>query len=128
MTRTLLLMVALGLTLFLPITVEILGDLDWGPVVGGYLAVVYTSFVQALVMIAALLLLTFMSLQKVGGMTALVAMGLTFIAFEGYDLIATVAEEIPEAYKDVADVVDVVHGAGIGKKVVRLKPLGVLKG
>ena len=30
--------VALGLTLFLPITVEILGDLDWGPVFGGYLA------------------------------------------------------------------------------------------
>ncbi len=40
--------------------------------VGGYLAVVYTSFVQALVMITALLFLTFMSLQKVGGMTALV--------------------------------------------------------
>jgi ABC-2 type transport system permease protein len=30
--------VALGLTLFLPITVAILGNLDWGPVVGGYLA------------------------------------------------------------------------------------------
>jgi ABC-2 type transport system permease protein len=29
---------ALALTLFLPITVEILGNLDWGPVVGGYLA------------------------------------------------------------------------------------------
>jgi ABC-2 type transport system permease protein len=29
---------ALGLTLFLPITVSILGDLDWGPVVGGYVA------------------------------------------------------------------------------------------
>jgi ABC-2 type transport system permease protein len=29
---------ALALTLFLPITVSILGDLDWGPVVGGYLA------------------------------------------------------------------------------------------
>jgi ABC-2 type transport system permease protein len=29
---------ALGLTLFLPITVSILGPLDWGPVVGGYLA------------------------------------------------------------------------------------------
>jgi ABC-2 type transport system permease protein len=29
---------ALALTLFLPITVQILGDLDWGPVVGGYLA------------------------------------------------------------------------------------------
>jgi tRNA-splicing ligase RtcB len=41
---------------------------------------------------------------------------------------ATVAEEIPEAYKDVADVVSVVDQAGIGRKVVRLKPLGVLKG
>ena len=41
---------------------------------------------------------------------------------------ATVAEEIPEAYKDVVEVVDVVHGAGIGRKVARLRPLGVLKG
>ncbi len=41
---------------------------------------------------------------------------------------ATVAEELPEAYKDVADVVDVVDRAGIGRKVVRLRPLGVLKG
>jgi len=40
----------------------------------------------------------------------------------------TVAEEIPEAYKDVASVVDVVDRAGIGRKVVRLRPLGVLKG
>jgi len=40
----------------------------------------------------------------------------------------TVAEEVPEAYKDVADVVRVVDGAGIGRKVVRLRPLGVLKG
>jgi ABC-2 type transport system permease protein len=30
--------VALGLTIFLPITVEMLGNLDWGPVFGGYLA------------------------------------------------------------------------------------------
>ncbi len=30
--------VALGLTLFLPITVASLGNLDWGPVIGGYLA------------------------------------------------------------------------------------------
>ena len=29
--------VALSLTLFIPITVDILGDLDWGPVIGGYL-------------------------------------------------------------------------------------------
>lgn len=41
---------------------------------------------------------------------------------------ATVAEEIPEAYKDVAEVVEVVDRAGIARKVVRLKPLGVLKG
>jgi len=41
---------------------------------------------------------------------------------------ATVAEEIPEAYKDVAEVVDVVDAAGIGRKVCRLRPLGVLKG
>ena len=32
--------VALALTLFLPITVSILGNLDWGPVIGGYLAAV----------------------------------------------------------------------------------------
>jgi tRNA-splicing ligase RtcB len=41
---------------------------------------------------------------------------------------ATVAEEIPEAYKDVANVVDVVHGAGIAKKLAKLRPLGVIKG
>jgi len=37
-------------------------------------------------------------------------------------------EEIPEAYKDVREVVDVVHGAGISKKVAQLRPLGVIKG
>jgi tRNA-splicing ligase RtcB len=41
---------------------------------------------------------------------------------------ATIDEEIPEAYKDVAQVVDVVHAAGIGKKVVKLTPVGVVKG
>lgn len=40
----------------------------------------------------------------------------------------TLAEEIPEAYKDVTEVVDVVHNAGIARKVVQLKPLGVIKG
>jgi len=39
-----------------------------------------------------------------------------------------VAEEMPWAYKDVADVVDVVDRAGIGRKVARLKPLVVVKG
>ncbi len=41
---------------------------------------------------------------------------------------ATISEEVPEAYKDVAEVVDVVQGAGIGSKVARLHPMGVLKG
>lgn len=41
---------------------------------------------------------------------------------------ATLAEEVPEAYKDVAEVVEVVDRAGIGRKVARLRPLGVLKG
>ncbi|MCJ7727961.1 MAG: RtcB family protein, partial [Actinobacteria bacterium] len=38
------------------------------------------------------------------------------------------AEEAPQAYKDVTKVVDVTHYAGISKKAVRLRPLGVLKG
>ena len=41
---------------------------------------------------------------------------------------ATVREEIPEAYKDVSQVVEVVCGAGISRKVVRLRPMGVIKG
>ena len=35
-----LVVVALALTLFLPVTVSLLGNLDWGPVVGGYLAAI----------------------------------------------------------------------------------------
>jgi tRNA-splicing ligase RtcB (3'-phosphate/5'-hydroxy nucleic acid ligase) len=37
-------------------------------------------------------------------------------------------EEIPEAYKDVAEVVDVAAGAGLCRKVAKLKPMGVIKG
>ncbi len=40
----------------------------------------------------------------------------------------TLAEEIPEAYKDVDSVVDVVDRAGIARKVARLRPVGVVKG
>ncbi len=39
--------VALGLTFFLPITVWLLGDLDWGPVFGGYLAAVLLTSAYA---------------------------------------------------------------------------------
>ncbi len=40
----------------------------------------------------------------------------------------TIAEEMPEAYKDVANVVDVMHKAGITKKIAKLRPIGVIKG
>jgi tRNA-splicing ligase RtcB len=39
-----------------------------------------------------------------------------------------IAEEIPEAYKNVDDVIEVVHQAGISRKVARLRPMGVIKG
>jgi tRNA-splicing ligase RtcB len=38
------------------------------------------------------------------------------------------AEEAPEAYKDVTRVVDVCEGAGLSRKVARMSPMGVLKG
>ncbi|MFH2145496.1 MAG: RtcB family protein [Candidatus Omnitrophota bacterium] len=40
----------------------------------------------------------------------------------------TICEEAPEAYKNVNDVVDIVHSAGISRKICRMRPLGVLKG
>ncbi len=40
----------------------------------------------------------------------------------------TLAEEMPEAYKDVDAVVSVMHEAGITRKVARLEPMGVVKG
>jgi tRNA-splicing ligase RtcB len=40
----------------------------------------------------------------------------------------TIREEIPEAYKDVSRVVDIVAMAGLAKKVAKLHPMGVVKG
>jgi tRNA-splicing ligase RtcB len=40
----------------------------------------------------------------------------------------SLAEEAPEVYKDIEEVVDVVNNLGISKKVARLKPLVVVKG
>ena len=44
------------------------------------------------------------------------------------DSLRGLAEEAPFAYKNVCDVVDVCHDAGIARKVARMSPLGVLKG
>jgi tRNA-splicing ligase RtcB len=41
---------------------------------------------------------------------------------------AGLTEEKPDAYKDVGRVVEVVHGAGIARKVAKLVPLAVMKG
>jgi tRNA-splicing ligase RtcB len=40
----------------------------------------------------------------------------------------TLREEMPEAYKEISDVVQVVHKAGIALKVAQVRPLGVIKG
>jgi len=40
----------------------------------------------------------------------------------------TIAEEMSDAYKDVSDVVDVMHKEGITKKVAKIRPVGVIKG
>jgi tRNA-splicing ligase RtcB len=41
---------------------------------------------------------------------------------------ASLAEEASEAYKDVSEVVEVTHRAGISRKVAKLRPIGVVKG
>ena len=41
---------------------------------------------------------------------------------------ASLAEEAPEAYKDVTSVVSVAHNAGISRIVAGTKPIGVVKG
>ncbi|MFC1927444.1 RtcB family protein [Chloroflexota bacterium] len=42
--------------------------------------------------------------------------------------ISALAEEAPQAYKDVAEVIDVIHQAGISRKVAMATPIGVIKG
>jgi tRNA-splicing ligase RtcB len=39
-----------------------------------------------------------------------------------------ILEEVPDAYKDVDEVIEVVHQAGLATKVARLRPMGVIKG
>lgn len=39
-----------------------------------------------------------------------------------------VMEEAPESYKNVTDVVDTCHMAGISKKAIKLRPIAVIKG
>lgn len=48
-----------------------------------------------------------------------------YVMAHGY---ASVAEEMPEAYKNATDVVDTVEKAGISRKLVKLRPIGCIKG
>jgi len=38
--------------------------------------------------------------------------------------LSSLAEEAPQAYKDVSEVVEVTHNAGISLKVLKAEPLG----
>ena len=40
----------------------------------------------------------------------------------------TLREEVSDAYKDIDQVAEVVDGSGLSKRVVRLRPIGVIKG
>jgi len=64
------------------------------------------------------------SLQGADVARALAARGITVKAGS----MASLAEEASEAYKDVTEVVDITHKAGISRKVARARPIGVVKG
>jgi len=55
---------------------------------------------------------------------ALAARGITVKAGS----MSSIAEEASEAYKDVTEVVDIAHKAGISRKIVKAVPIGVIKG
>ena len=55
---------------------------------------------------------------------ALAARGITVKAGS----MSSIAEEASEAYKDVTEVVDITHKAGISRKIVKAVPIGVIKG
>ena len=44
------------------------------------------------------------------------------------DSMQGLAEEAPQAYKDIENVVEIASSAGLSKKVAKLRPLGVIKG
>jgi tRNA-splicing ligase RtcB len=41
---------------------------------------------------------------------------------------ASLAEEAPQVYKDVREVVEIAHQAGISRKVAKARPIGIIKG
>jgi tRNA-splicing ligase RtcB len=64
------------------------------------------------------------SLRGVDVARSLAARGITVKAGS----MASLAEEASPAYKDVSEVVEITHQAGISRKIVKTKPIGVIKG
>jgi tRNA-splicing ligase RtcB len=64
------------------------------------------------------------SLRGADVLRALAARGILVKA----ESMGSLAEEASEAYKDVNEVVEVAHKAGISRKVARATPMGVIKG
>ncbi|MCD6223657.1 MAG: RtcB family protein, partial [Deltaproteobacteria bacterium] len=42
--------------------------------------------------------------------------------------VKSLLEEVPGAYKDIKEIISIVEGANLARKIVRLKPIGVIKG
>ena len=72
-------------------------------------------------------IVTSLSTEKIDGKELLHDLQKSGIAVQAGSLLG-LAEEAPCAYKDVDQVVEVVHAAGLATKVARLKPCAVIKG
>ena len=67
------------------------------------------------------------AMRRVSGQEVVKSLGLKDIIIKCWSL-RGIAEEAPMAYKNIERVVDVVHRAGLSRKVVKLVPLAVIKG
>ena len=59
------------------------------------------------------------------GITGAIEPNITFLGGASKEVLR---EEVPDAYKDVDQVVEVCVKAGVSKKVAKMRPLGVVKG
>lgn len=67
------------------------------------------------------------AMRRISGQEVVKELGAKGIVVKCWSL-KGIAEEAPLAYKDIDSVVEVVHNAGLSKKVVKLVPLAVIKG
>jgi len=67
------------------------------------------------------------AMRRVSGQEVIKSLELKGITVKCWSL-RGIAEEAPMAYKNIEEVVEVVHNAGLSKKVAKLVPLAVIKG